>query len=65
MKKYGDPFYPCACTQSCRLRNLDSYENGRSSVEGDTQYGENTYTLVKISTENFEKEYLVTYAAER
>lgn len=47
------------------LRNLDSYENGKSSVEGDTQYGENTYTLVKISTENYEKDYFVTYAGDR
>lgn len=47
------------------LRNLDSYENGSSSIEGDTQYGENTYTLVKISTETFEKDYFVTYAADR
>lgn len=47
------------------LRNLDSYENGSSSIEGDTQYGENTYTLVKISTENFEKDYFVTYAGDR
>lgn len=47
------------------LRNLDSYADGRSSVEGDTQYGENTYTLVKISTENYQKDYFVTYAADR
>lgn len=47
------------------LRNLDSYTDGRSSIEGDTQYGENTYTLVKISTETFEKDYFVTYAADR
>lgn len=47
------------------LRNLDSYENGSSSIEGDTQYGENTYTLVRISTETFEKDYFVTYAADR
>lgn len=47
------------------LRNLDSYTDGKSSVEGDTQYGENTYTLVRISTETFEKDYFVTYAADR
>ena len=47
------------------LRNLDSYKEGKSSVGGDTVYCENTYTLVKISTENYEKDYFVAYIGNR
>ena len=47
------------------LFNLGSYKEGKSSVEDGVKYGENTYSLVKISTENFKKDCFVTYVAGR
>lgn len=47
------------------LCNLGSYKEGKSSVKDGVKYGENTYSLVKISTENYQKDYFVTYVDGR
>lgn len=47
------------------LFNLGSYKEGKSSVKDGVKYGKNTYSLVKISTENFKKDCFVTYVADR
>lgn len=47
------------------LFNLGSYKEGKSSVKAGIKYGENTYSLVAISTENYKKDCFVTYVADR
>lgn len=47
------------------LCNLGSYKEGKSSVKDGVKYGKNTYSLVKISTENYQKDYFVTYVDKR
>ena len=47
------------------LFNLGSYKEGKSSVKDGVKYGENEYSLVKISTENYKKDCFVTYVADR
>ena len=45
-----------------KLCNLQTYKNGKSEIGKDAQYGENTYSIIHVTTENYEKDFFVTYA---
>ena len=50
------------CVTRCiELRNLDTYEEGKSEVAGDVTFGDTTYKEVKISTEWGSDTNYVTY----
>ena len=51
-----------AVENTIKLCNLQTYKNGESEIGKDTQYGENTYSTVHVTTEYYEKDFFVTYA---
>ena len=51
-----------AVENTIKLCNLQTYKNGKSEIGKDTQYGENTYSTIHVTTENYEKDFFVTYA---
>ena len=51
-----------AVENTIKLCNLQTYKNGKSEIGDDAQYGENTYSIIHVTTENYEKDFFVTYA---
>ena len=51
-----------AVENTIKLCNLQTYKNGKSEIGKDAQYGENTYSIIHVTTENYEKDFFVTYA---
>ena len=51
-----------AVENTIKLCNLQTYKNGKSEIGKDAQYGENTYSTIHVTTENYEKDFFVTYA---
>lgn len=51
-----------AVENTIKLCNLQTYKNGKSEISKDAQYGENTYSIIHVTTENYEKDFFVTYA---
>lgn len=51
-----------AVENTIKLCNLQTYKNGKSEIGKDAQYGENTYSIIQVTTENYEKDFFVTYA---
>ena len=51
-----------AVENTIKLCNLQTYKNGKSEIGDDVQYGENTYSTIHVTTENYEKDFFVTYA---
>ena len=51
-----------AVENTIKLCNLQTYKNGKSKTGKDTQYGENTYSTIHVTTEYYEKDFFVTYA---
>lgn len=51
-----------AVENTIKLCNLQTYKNGKSEIGKDSQYGENTYSTIHVTTENYEKDFFVTYA---
>lgn len=51
-----------AVENTIKLCNLQTYKNGKSEIGDDVQYGENTYSIIHVTTENYEKDFFVTYA---
>lgn len=51
-----------AVENTIKLCNLQTYKNGKSEIGKDAQYGENTYSIIRVTTENYEKDFFVTYA---
>lgn len=51
-----------AVENTIKLCNLQTYKNGKSEIGKDAQYGENTYSNIHVTTENYEKDFFVTYA---
>lgn len=51
-----------AVENTIKLCNLQTYKNGESEIGNDAQYGENTYSTIHVTTENYEKDFFVTYA---
>ena len=51
-----------AVENTIKLCNLQTYKNGKSEIGKDVQYGENTYSTIHVTTENYEKDFFVTYA---
>ena len=51
-----------AVENTIKLCNLQTYKNGKSEIGKDAQYGENTYSIIHVTTENSEKDFFVTYA---
>lgn len=51
-----------AVENTIKLCNLQTYKNGKSEIGDDAQYGENTYSTIHVTTENYEKDFFVTYA---
>ena len=51
-----------AVENTIKLCNLQTYKNGKSEIGDDAQYGENTYSNIHVTTENYEKDFFVTYA---
>ena len=51
-----------AVENTIKLCNLQTYKNGESEIGKDAQYGENTYSIIHVTTENYEKDFFVTYA---
>ena len=50
-----------AVENTIKLCNLQTYKNGKSEIGKDAQYGENTYSTIHVTTENYEKDFFVTY----
>lgn len=50
-----------AVENTIKLCNLQTYKNGKSEIGKDAQYGENTYSIIHVTTENYEKDFFVTY----
>lgn len=51
-----------AVENTIKLCNLQTYKNGKSEIGKDAQCGENTYSIIHVTTENYEKDFFVTYA---
>ena len=51
-----------AVENTIKLCNLQTYKNGKSEIGKDAQYGEDTYSIIHVTTENYEKDFFVTYA---
>ena len=51
-----------AVENTIKLCNLQTYKNGKSEIGKDAQYGENTYSIIHVTTEDYEKDFFVTYA---
>ena len=51
-----------AVENTIKLCNLQTYKNGKSEIGKDAQYGENTYSIIHVTTENYEKDFFGTYA---
>lgn len=51
-----------AVENTIKLCNLQTYKNGKSEIGKYAQYGENTYSIIHVTTENYEKDFFVTYA---
>ena len=51
-----------AVENTIKLCNLQTYKNGKSEIGKDAQYDENTYSIIHVTTENYEKDFFVTYA---
>ena len=51
-----------AVENTIKLCNLQTYKNGKSEIGKDAQYGENTYSIIHVTTEKYEKDFFVTYA---
>lgn len=50
-----------AVKECIRVRNLDSYKEGKSKIGGEKTFNNTTYKQVNISTENGNSTYLVSY----
>lgn len=50
-----------AANECIRVRNLDSYKDGKSKIGGEKTFNNTTYKEVDISTENGNSTYLVSY----
>lgn len=50
-----------AVNQCIRVRNLDTYKEGKSEIGEEVTYGDTTYKVVNISHENGAETCLVSY----